>query len=57
MPPSKNISFDELSKYFHLPINQVAKELGVCATILKKLCRKNGIPRWPHRKVYSKNRP
>jgi len=36
MPPSKNITFDELSKYFHLPINQVAKELGVCATILKK---------------------
>ena len=51
MPPSKNISFDELSRYFHLPINQVAKELGVCATILKKICRRNGIPRWPHRKV------
>jgi len=53
MPPSKNISFDELSKFFHLPINQVAKELGVCATILKKICRKNGIPRWPHRKIKS----
>jgi len=49
----KNISFDELSKYFHLPINQVAKELGVCATILKKICRRNGIPRWPHRKIKS----
>jgi len=53
MPPSKNISFEELSKYFHLPINQVAKELGVCATILKKICRRNGIPRWPHRKIKS----
>jgi len=53
MPPSKNITFDELSKYFHLPINQVAKELGVCATILKKICRRNGIPRWPHRKIKS----
>jgi len=53
MPPSKNISFEELAKYFHLPINQVAKELGVCATILKKICRKNGIPRWPHRKIKS----
>jgi len=42
-----------LAKYFHLPINQVAKELGVCATILKKICRKNGIPRWPHRKIKS----
>jgi len=53
MPPSKNISFDELSKFFHLPINQVAKELNVCATILKKICRRNGIPRWPHRKIKS----
>jgi len=53
MPPSKNICFDELAKYFHLPINQVAKELGVCATILKKICRRNGIPRWPHRKIKS----
>jgi len=53
MPPSKNITFEELSKFFHLPINQVAKELGVCATILKKICRRNGIPRWPHRKIKS----
>eukprot|EP01116_Phalansterium_solitarium_P002869 TRINITY_DN13184_c0_g1_i1.p1 TRINITY_DN13184_c0_g1~~TRINITY_DN13184_c0_g1_i1.p1 ORF type:complete len:314 (+),score=80.98 TRINITY_DN13184_c0_g1_i1:131-943(+) len=36
-----------------MPINQVAKELGVCATILKKICRRNRIPRWPHRKLKS----
>eukprot|EP01119_Soliformovum_irregulare_P004552 TRINITY_DN1559_c0_g1_i1.p1 TRINITY_DN1559_c0_g1~~TRINITY_DN1559_c0_g1_i1.p1 ORF type:complete len:289 (-),score=43.53 TRINITY_DN1559_c0_g1_i1:101-967(-) len=53
MPPSRNITFEELSQFFHLPINQVAKELGVCATILKKICRRNGIPRWPHRKIKS----
>lgn len=45
------ITFEQLTKYFHLPINDVAKELGICATMLKKICRKNGIPRWPHRKV------
>jgi hypothetical protein len=52
MPLAQTIGLETLSKYFHLPINDVAKELGVCATVLKKICRKNGIPRWPHRKVY-----
>jgi len=36
-----------------MPINEVAKDLGVCATVLKKICRRNGIPRWPHRKIKS----
>ena len=30
-----HIGLDVLSQYFHLPINSVAKELGVCATVLK----------------------
>eukprot|EP01133_Synstelium_polycarpum_P012377 gene12377-14522_t len=53
MPLSQDIDLQFLSKYFHLPINDVAKEIGVCATVLKKICRKNGIPRWPHRKIKS----
>lgn len=40
-----------LSKYFHLPIVDAAKELGMCTTMLKKLCRRCGISRWPYRKV------
>jgi RWP-RK domain len=47
-----SITREQLTKYFHLPITDVAKELGICATMLKKICRKNGIPRWPHRKVF-----
>jgi hypothetical protein len=47
----KSKTREELAKYFHLPIAEAAKELGVCATVLKKICRKNGISRWPHRKV------
>jgi hypothetical protein len=39
-----------------MPINDVAKELGICATMLKKICRRNGIPRWPHRKIRSINK-
>ncbi|KAL6073855.1 RWP-RK domain-containing protein [Balamuthia mandrillaris] len=53
MPLTHSIGLEELAKYFHMPINSVAKELGVCATVLKKICRRNGIPRWPHRKIKS----
>lgn len=49
----KNFTFEDLAPYFHLPINEVAVKLNVCATILKKICRKNGIQRWPHRKIKS----
>ena len=49
---SSQIDYALLQQHFHLPISEVAKELGVCATVLKKLCRKHGIPRWPHRKVF-----
>ena len=45
------LSREDLAAYFDMPIKAAAKEIGICTTILKKLCRKNGIPRWPHRKV------
>ena len=39
--------------YPNRPINEAAKYLGICPTVLKKICRKNGLPRWPHRKLQS----
>jgi len=42
---------EELTQYLHLPEKTVAKELGICLTSLKKLCRQHGITRWPYRKV------
>jgi hypothetical protein len=45
------MDLERLSEYFHMPINDVSKELGICTTVLKKICRNLGIPRWPHRKV------
>mmetsp|Transcript_10011 Transcript_10011/g.30570 ORF Transcript_10011/g.30570 Transcript_10011/m.30570 type:complete len:661 (+) Transcript_10011:334-2316(+) len=53
---TKAISFDELAKHFHMPINDAAKELGICATVLKELCRRRGIQRWPHRKLKALDR-
>uniref|UniRef100_A0A7I4CLI9 RWP-RK domain-containing protein n=1 Tax=Physcomitrium patens TaxID=3218 RepID=A0A7I4CLI9_PHYPA len=41
------------AQHFHLPINAAAKELGICPTVLKKICRRNGMRRWPHRKIKS----
>mmetsp|Transcript_20950 Transcript_20950/g.35125 ORF Transcript_20950/g.35125 Transcript_20950/m.35125 type:complete len:370 (-) Transcript_20950:322-1431(-) len=42
-----------IGQYFHLPINEASKELGTCLTMLKKICRRNGLKRWPHRKLKS----
>jgi len=44
---------DVLSQYFHLPITQAGRIIGICPTSLKKICRKYGLPRWPYRKVKS----
>lgn len=48
---SKSITLEDLAQNFHLPINDVARKLGLCVTVLKQRCRENGIMRWPYRKV------
>lgn len=40
-----------LCKYFHLRSEDAAKGLGICTTLLKKICRRYGIRRWPYRKI------
>ncbi|EHA8588183.1 protein RKD1-like [Cocos nucifera] len=49
----KALTFEEVSRYFYMPITQAAKELNIGVTLLKKKCRELGIPRWPHRKLKS----
>lgn len=43
----------ELAPYFYYPINEASKLLNICPTVLKKICRKYGLRRWPHRKLQS----
>lgn len=57
-PPTENtrgrvLTYQDLARCFHLPINSAALKLGVCVTALKKQCRRHGVQRWPHRKLKS----
>lgn len=40
-----------LQSVFHLKQEDAAKAIGRGLTTFKKLCRQNGIKRWPYRKV------
>ena len=51
--PAHQLSYADISKYFHLPIVEAAKEMNICTSLLKKVCRANGIQRWPYRKLKS----
>ncbi|GAV79261.1 RWP-RK domain-containing protein [Cephalotus follicularis] len=47
------LSFHQISKFFSLPLSDAASNLGVCVSTLKKICRENGLDRWPYRKFLS----
>jgi hypothetical protein len=40
MSAAGELTLEELSQYFSFPISEAAKQIGVCATVLKKICRK-----------------
>ncbi|KAL4421020.1 hypothetical protein ABPG77_008857 [Micractinium sp. CCAP 211/92] len=45
------ITLEDLQSAFHLPTERACVKLGVGLTILKRLCRKHGIARWPYRSL------
>ena len=38
-----------IESYFTMPLSAASKDLGLCATAIKKVCRKMGISKWPFR--------
>jgi len=45
------VSEKELRQNFHLPLHSAARKFGICTTAFKKLCRRFGIAKWPHRQL------
>ncbi|XP_011081629.1 uncharacterized protein LOC105164634 isoform X1 [Sesamum indicum] len=43
----------DLAGYFHLPISKASKKMNICPSAIKSICRKEGLLRWPYRKIKS----
>ncbi|KAJ1641547.1 RWP-RK domain-containing protein [Pavlovales sp. CCMP2436] len=52
----KELSFADVSRHFDLPLTQAAERLNVCVTLVKRVCRENGVSRWPYRKLQSRKK-
>eukprot|EP01080_Neovahlkampfia_damariscottae_P007480 gene7480-11804_t len=51
MPPAKKKpTREEIEELYHLPIAEAAQRLGICKTLLKQVCRKLNIEKWPYKK-------
>ncbi|KAL3622371.1 hypothetical protein CASFOL_033782 [Castilleja foliolosa] len=50
---TRKLKLRDLKDYYDLPIEHAAKRMHICPTVMKKICRKNGVTRWPYRKVKS----
>lgn len=46
-----HLTFEDISIYFDITIEQAAVKLNISTTALKTLCRKLNITRWPCRKI------
>ncbi|KAJ9509105.1 hypothetical protein QJQ45_001593 [Haematococcus lacustris] len=52
----KRLRFEDLQAQFGLGLKDAANNLGICATTLKRACRRHNIKRWPRRQIAKLNR-
>ncbi|CAK9158052.1 unnamed protein product [Ilex paraguariensis] len=45
------LTLKDVKQYFNLPIDEAAKKMNICPTVMKKICRRDGLLRWPYRKI------
>lgn len=50
---AKELTIEDLRNHFDKPIAEAAFQFGICTTLLKKICRKLGVQRWPCRQIRS----
>ena len=50
-----NANMKDIIPYYNYTLKEAALHLNTCDSVLKKIMRKNGIERWPHRKLRSIN--
>jgi len=44
------VAYEDLESLFHLPLEDAAREIGLCRTTFKKACRRLRLENWPYRK-------
>ncbi|CAM9623360.1 unnamed protein product, partial [Choristocarpus tenellus] len=53
---ARRIPLDVMRPYFNYPLRQAANAMNISVTTLKRLCRRHGVKRWPHRQISGINR-
>ncbi|CBJ30079.1 Putative NIN-like transcription factor [Ectocarpus siliculosus] len=53
---AKRIPVELMREYFNYPLRVSAEAMHISVTTLKRLCRRHGVKRWPHRQISGLNR-
>ena len=53
VPRHISVTYESLERLFHLPLKEAAREIGLCPTTFKKVCRRFDLETWPFRNASS----